>query len=174
MKIEILLFVFLINCGSSNLIQQKKEFLGKNFTDVTELISSEEFERVKEFVLKNGGKMTYRNFDSNNPHYKFSNCDVYFGADVGQKNINNDPKISDFNQLTIADWDSDIRYYELIIVRKGDLKVEKTWIEEGMKEQYVYLVDVYGKKLELMRKSLTNYLMQIKEEITTTNNVYKK
>jgi len=174
MKIEILLFVFLINCGSSNIIQLKKEVMGKNFTDVSDLISLKEFEKTKEFVLKKGDKMTYRNFDNANPHYKFSNCDAYFGSDIGQRNINNSPEISDFNQLTITDWDSDIRYYEFIIVRKGDLKVEKAWVQKGMKEQHVYLVDVYGKGLELMKNNLPNYLNQIKKEITATNNVYKK
>lgn len=173
MKIEILLFVFLINCSSGNIMQQKKEILDENFTDVSDLISPKEFEKIKEFVLKNGGKMTYRNFDSNNPYYKFSNCDVFFGADIGQRNIKNDPEISDFNQLTIADWNSNIRYYELIIVRKDDLKAEKAWLQEGMIEQHVYLVDDYGKGLKLMKNNLQSYLTQIKKEVTATNNGYK-
>lgn len=89
-----------------------------DFTNITYLITLEEFEKTKEFILEKGDKMTYRNYDNNNPHYKFSDFDVFLGADIGQRNINNDPKISNFNQLTISDWNSDIRYYELIIVGK--------------------------------------------------------
>lgn len=169
MKFEILLFVILINCSSTNITEQKKEILEKSYTDVSDLISPKEFEKTKDFVLKNGGKRSYRNFDNNNPHYKFLNCDVYLGADIGQRNINNDPEISDFNQLTIADDNAKIRYFELVIVRKGDLTAAKAGLREGMMEQRVYLVDVYGKGLELMKNDLPRYLTQIKKEVTATN-----
>lgn len=168
MKIEILLFVFLINFSSSSIMRQKKEILDKNFVDVSDFISPKEFEKTKEFILKKGRKMTYRNIDSDNPHYKFSNCDVYLGADIS-RNINNNPEVSDFNQLTIVDWDSKIKYYELIIVRKGDLKAEKAWLQKEMIEQHVYLVDIYGKGLDLMKNNLPSYLTQIKKEVTATN-----
>ena len=136
-----------------------------NFTDISDSFSTEEFEKTKEFVLKNGEERTYRNFDNNNPHYQFSNCEVYFGADIGQRNINNDPEISDFNQLTIANRDAHIQYYELIIVRKDDLKVGKSWLKEEMKEHHVYLVDTYGVGLELLINNLPVYLCQIKQEM---------
>lgn len=138
-----------------------------NFINITSLIDTNEFEKIKKFIISNGDRMTYRNFDNNNPHYKFKNCDIFLGSDVGQKNINNDPQFSDFNQLTITDWNSDIRYYELIIVRKGSLKENKAWIREGMEENQVYLVDVYNKGLKLMKNNLRDYLKQIKEEITS-------
>lgn len=166
--------MFLTNCNSANLIEQKKEILNENFTDITNLISLKEFEKIKEFVLKNGGRKSYRNFDSNNPHYRFLNCDVYFGADIGQKNIQNNPELSDFNELTIADWNSTIRYYELIIVRQGDIKAKKAWLQKGMIEQRVYLVDTYGKGLELIKNNLSSYLTQIKKEVTANNKEYKK
>ncbi len=154
---------------------QEKKILNKNFTDVSDLISPKEFEETKEFVLKKGGAMTYRNFDGYNPHYEFSNCDVFFGADIGQGNRYNNPAISDFNELTIADWDSDIiRYYQLVIVRKGDLQAEKAWLREGMIEGKVYLVDNHGRGLELMRSNLPSFLVQIKKELTAHNKVYKK
>ena len=148
-----------------------KSVLNENgdFTKISNLISFEEFEKIKDFTLKNGDKMTFRNFDNNNPHYKFENCDIFFGADIGQRNINNSPETSDFNELTITDWDSEIIYYKLIIVRKGDLKSGKHLVRKGMKEKQVYLLDTYGKGLELLKSNLPNYLKQIKEKITTTN-----
>ncbi|WP_157814136.1 hypothetical protein [Olleya sp. Bg11-27] len=80
-----------------------------NFTNVSDVISFEEFEQIKAFILKNGDKMIFRNFDNNNPHYKYVNCDVFLGADIGQRNINNDPDISDFNQLTIKNRKANIK-----------------------------------------------------------------
>ena len=137
-----------------------------NYTNITSLINYDEFEQIKEFVLKKGDNKIYRNFDSNNPHYRFEDFDVFFGADIGQKNINNDPEISNFNQLTIKDDKSDtIQYYELIIVRKGDLKENKAWIITGMEEGQIYLVDSYNKGLIAMKNNLPNYLKQIKKEV---------
>ena len=147
------------NVSDKNLKQQM------NFKNVTNQIDTNEFEKIKKFILKNGDRKTYRNFDGKNPHYKFENCDIFLGSDIGQKNIYNDPEISDFNQLTITDQNSDIRYYELIIVRKGSLTQNKAWIRKGMEENQVYLVDNYDIGLELMAKNLTDYLKRIREEI---------
>ncbi len=43
-----------------------------------------------------------------------------------------------------------------------------------MNEEQVYLVDVYGKGLELMEKKLSNYLKKIKTEITAANKLCTK
>ncbi|MDD7887663.1 hypothetical protein [Flavivirga sp. 57AJ16] len=145
-----------------------------NFKNVTSQIDTNEFEEIKNFILNNGDKMTYRNIDSNNPHYKFENCDAFLNSDIGQKNINNDQKISDFNELTIRDWNSDIKYYHLIIIRKGSLKEHKSWVKKGMEEDQIYLVDVYDEGLQLMKNNLTDYLKQIKKEITAINTLSKK
>lgn len=136
-----------------------------DFEDISDLISMMEFEQIKNFVLKNGNRQFYRNIDSNNPHYKFEDFDVFLAADIGQKNINNDPDISDFNDLTIRTMNFSIRYYKLIIVREGDLKNNKAWILDGMKENKVYLVSTYNKEMEVMKKNLPKYLAQIKSKI---------
>lgn len=168
--ISFTLSIILLNCSSTKNIIDKNLDEQMNFTNITNQIDANEFEKIKKFILNNGDKMTYRNFDNNNPHYKFENCDIFLGSDIGQKNINNDPQISDFNQLTIADWNSDIKYYELIIVRKGSLKENKAWIKKGMEDNQVYLLDNYDKGLKLMKKQLQDYLKQINKEITATNN----
>lgn len=137
----------------------------KNFVDLTNQLSLNQFEQIKDFVLKQGDRKTYRNFDNHNPHYRFTNFDIYFGADVGQKNSNNDPSLSDFNQLKISDTSAPIRYYELIIVRKGDLTLQKSWLKNGMQECNVYLVDVYAAGLEKLMNNLPNYLEEIMLEV---------
>lgn len=137
----------------------------RDFEDISDLISMMEFEQIKNFVLKNGNRQFYRNIDSNNPHYKFEGFDVFLGADIGSRNINNDPDISDFNDLTIMTMNSSVIYYNLIIVREGDLKNNKAWILDGMKENKVYLVSTYNKEMEVMKKNLPKYLAQIKSKI---------
>lgn len=138
-----------------------------DFKKITHLITYNEFEAIKEFILKNGNRVLFRNYDNNNPHYKLKNCDLFLGADIGQKNINNNPNISDFNELIIADRSSNaaIQYYKIIIVRKGDLKKEKTHLVKAMKEEQVYLIDTSKKGLLLMEEKLPIYLKEIQKEV---------
>ncbi|OXB02452.1 hypothetical protein [Flavobacterium pectinovorum] len=111
------------------------------FVNITNQFSVEDFEKVKSFILKEGNRKTYRNFDNNNPYYDFKKFATYLASDIGQQNINNDPKVSDFNRLTLKDED---QYYEIIIVRNGDIKAKKKGIVNGMLENEVYLTD-YGR-----------------------------
>ena len=111
------------------------------FLTITNQFSVEDFEQVKNFILKEGNQKTYRNFDNNNPYYDFKKFAAYLASDIGQQNINNDPKLSDFNTLTLKDDD---QYYEIIIVRTEDIKAKKKGIVNGMKENEVYLTD-YGR-----------------------------
>ncbi|WP_282132485.1 hypothetical protein [Cellulophaga baltica] len=161
--------VMVFACKSVKSSSKNNENLSMNFTAISTIVPPIKFEKIQRFILKNGDRRTYRNFDNHNPHYKFSNCEVFLGADIGQRNGTNDPAISNFNQLTITDYDATLRYYELIIVRKGDLEAEKAWIREGMEEEQVYLVDVYGKGLALLKNNLPIYLEQIEKELKAVN-----
>ncbi|SHM33707.1 hypothetical protein SAMN05444387_2238 [Flavobacterium pectinovorum] len=125
-----------------NLSAQKMTSKTQNqFVNITNQFSVEDFEKVKSFILKEGNRKTYRNFDNNNPYYDFKKFATYLASDIGQQNINNDPKVSDFNRLTLKDED---QYYEIIIVRNGDIKAKKKGIVNGMLENEVYLTD-YGR-----------------------------
>lgn len=161
--------VMVFACKSRISSSKNNENLSMSFTPISTIVPPIKFEKIQRFILKNGDRRTYRNFDNHNPHYKFSNCEVFLGADIGQRNGTNDPAISNFNQLTITDYDATLRYYELIIVRKGDLEAEKAWIREGMEEEQVYLVDVYGKGLALLKNNLPIYLEQIEKELKAVN-----
>jgi len=115
-----------------------------NFIEITDILSAQEFEKIKTFILKKGDGRTYRNMDNYNPHYHFDDFHVYLNSEIGSKNINNDPKISDFNEITIHDWNEaafGIQYYTIKIVRKGDAKNTLIYVEDGMKENRVYLLN---------------------------------
>jgi len=139
------------------------------FAEITDFLSVKEFEKIKNFILKKGDGRTYRNMDNYNPHYHFDDFHVYLNSAIGQKNINNDPKISDFNEITIHDWDDgafNIQYYTIKIVRRGDIKNEQIYVEEGMKEKSVYLLNSYEKDLNLMLKNLKeHYLVKLRGQI---------
>lgn len=154
-----------VGCNPSKTMSTENPPIKKNFVNITTLVNEQEFEDIKHFILQYGDQRTYRNIDNNNPHYQFGAFDAYLASDIGQRNINNDPTRSNFNQLTLADYEASIRYYELVLVRKGDLKAQKFWLREGMEERRVYLVDVYGRGLELMERQLLQYLQTIRQEM---------
>lgn len=124
------------------------------FVKITNQFSVEDFEKVKSSILKEGNRKTYRNFDNNNPYYDFKKFAAYLASDIGQQNINNDPKVSDFNTLTLKDED---QYYEIIIVRNGDIKAKKKGIVNGMLENEVYLTDYSQNDLHIIPSELIIY-----------------
>lgn len=130
-------FYFFILISFSNLSAQKMNSkVHIHFQKITNQFSVEDFEKIKSFILKEGNQMTYRNYDNQNPYYNFKEFEVYLASDIGQQNINNDPKLSDFNTLTLKDNN---QYFEIIIVRFGDIKANKKGIVNGMQENEVYL-----------------------------------
>ena len=143
----------------------KDENFAIPFDDITDHLPLHIFEEVKTFILKNGNQQTFRSFDNNNPHYTFEKLDVFLGANLGQGNINNDPAISDFNQLTIADNNNSIQYCLIIAVRKDDLKEKKCWVYPGMEEEKVYLINPYRENTEALRESCVQRVQIIKEKI---------
>lgn len=149
------LLVFVVLISFSNLSAQKMTSKTQNqFVKITNQFSVEDFEKVKSFILKEGNRKTYRNFDNNNPYYDFKKFAAYLASDIGQQNINNDPKVSDFNTLTLKDDD---RYYEIIVVRTGDVKVKKKGIVNGMQENEVYLTDYSQNDLYVIQSQLITY-----------------
>jgi hypothetical protein len=97
------------------------------------------FEKIKNFVLEKGDTKTYRSFDSNNPHFVMDDYDVYLGSDIGQRNMDNDPKKSDFNELVVQSKTNKAAKLTFIAVQKGDLLSNKNWISKSMKEGYIYV-----------------------------------
>lgn len=133
---------------------------------ITTILSIETFDAIKDFVLKNGDTKTYRNFDNNNPHFSFPTCNVYFGSDIGQQNINNDPTLSDFNELTIVSTGFPILYYKIVAVKTNAFNDKKANVRPGMKEQDVYLIkgsSIENMNTETLKTSITTYLTAIRE-----------
>ncbi|MFB9076370.1 hypothetical protein ACFFLS_19130 [Flavobacterium procerum] len=133
-----------------------------NFLKITNQFSAQDFEKLKIFILKKGNRKTFRNFDNNNPYYDFGTFEAYLGADVGQQNIYNDEKLSDFNEMTLRDENL---YYKIVIVRKGDIQSSKKGILDGMTENEVFYTGVYQEDLSHIPALLLEYLERLKTEI---------
>ena len=67
-------------------------------------LSADAFDRIKRYILALGGRQTYCNMYNNNPHHRFGTFDAYLTPDVGQRNINCDPALSDFDEIVVQDW----------------------------------------------------------------------
>lgn len=154
MSIKHLLLSFILITFSNLSAQKMNSKTYIHFLKITNQLSVQDFEQIKNFILKEGNQKTYRNFDNNNPYYDFNKFVVYLSSDIGQQNINNDPKVSDFNILTLKDED---QYYEIIVVRTGDIKAKKKGIASGMLENEVYLTDYGRNDLDIIPNQLIVY-----------------
>ncbi len=159
LKISRLIILLAILCFSKS-ISQTMNVIPSNFIKITNAFSVADFEKVKGFILKKGNRKTYRNFDNQNPYYNFESFETYLGADIGQQNINNDPNLSDFNELTLNDQNN---YYKIIIVRKGDIHASKRNVLKGMHENEVYYVDPYQEKINQIPNLLSQYLKHLQK-----------
>lgn len=151
---KLVIFVFVL-ISSVKTTCQTMNSAETNFKKITNQFSVTNFEKVKNFILENGKTTTYRNYDNNNPYYDFGRFQVYLSADIGQKNINNDPKLSDFNEMTLKDEDL---YYKILIVRKGDIRALKTGVLDAMEENEVYYIDSYSIGVDEKSDLLSDYL----------------
>lgn len=136
------------------------------YQDVTYIISVQNFESIKDFILVNGDKQTYCNMYNNNPHYSYGYFNSYLNPEIGQANINCDPEISDFNEIVIRDQNSDPQYYYLHIVRLGDLENEQiNTIYKEMKEEKVYLLNHYENDISIMEDNVKGYIDIMKGKV---------
>lgn len=173
MKFSYYLFLILAICACTNTKDGViEEVTNNNYVDITEDFSLEDFEIANTYILNNGDRQTYRAFDNNNPHYSFDGFEAYLNAEIGQKNINNDSTISDFNEITIKDKNANPQYYTIHVVRVGDTAKKDITIQEGMREGRVYLLNPYEEDIEVMKNNLKAYIQIIKSAKEFTTNKY--
>src|SRR5689334_11326378 len=76
--------------------------------------TKESFQKIKSFILQCGDRQTYCNMYNDNPHYQFSQFEVFLHPDVGQRNIGCEPSLSDFNKLVIRDFREGTQYFDVL------------------------------------------------------------
>jgi hypothetical protein len=78
-------------------------------------ITVNNFQIIKNFILKKGNRFTYCSKYNKNPYYRFKALDVFLNPEPGgpynhpQWNLNCDPALSDFDEILIRD--SEMNYY---------------------------------------------------------------
>jgi hypothetical protein len=118
------LLAFLMLCGYSCTDEGNSS---TGYRDLSQTLSVREFENIKSFILDNGDRQTYCNMYSDNPHYSFERFEAWLNPETGQRNINCDPEISDFNEIVLRDQDPEPQYFYILIIRRGDLEDEDIW-----------------------------------------------
>ena len=141
--------------------------LSEDCRDITESLSLEEFELVKDFILDQGDREIYCSMYNGNPHYAFEGFDTYLNPETGQQNINCDPAVSDFNELVILKQETPYVYHYLLAIRKGDLANEEIAFDflDGMKEKRVYLLRYHTYDLDEMEEGVIGFIAEIKNEL---------
>ena len=147
------IFLILISCS-----KKEDEPTSNDFRDITELLSTDEFELLKSFIINNGDREVYCNMYNNNPHYSFDGFEAYLNPETGQANINCDTELSDFNELVVRDQDSYPKYFYILIVRQGDLNDNQiVGTISDMKEKKIYLLKNDDYDLDDMKNKIVTY-----------------
>lgn len=137
-----------------------------DFLDITHMLSYNDFEKIKTFILSNGDRETFSNMYNDNPHYSFTGFETYLNPETGQLNINCNPDLSDFNEIVIRDQSSDPQYFHLLIVRNSDLKNQQISRKlTGLIEGKVFLLKYYDYDLETMAEKVKLYIVDMKNKV---------
>lgn len=95
-----------------------------------------EFRALRRFILARGDRMTYCNMYNCNPHFAFEGFEAFLNPDVGQRNINCDPKLSGFDELVIYDWNSEPQYFRV------KLRGEALICDDGVESYFARMLKV--------------------------------
>ncbi|KPM32521.1 Hypothetical protein I595_939 [Croceitalea dokdonensis DOKDO 023] len=130
-----------------------KALENEKFIDVSAEFSKKDFEKVRKFVFKNGDRRTFRNMDNGNPHYRFSDFDLYLGAS-GQLNLLETKKIArtNYNELVIHDK----QYYTLYFITGEQMGKNRT----NLKKDRVY----WHNTTYAHKEALKAYLQKLKDQ----------
>ncbi len=67
------------------------------------LLTATNFAVIRQFILRDGDRQTYCNMYNHNPHLAGLGFDVFLDPADGQKNINCDPELGEFDTIVISD-----------------------------------------------------------------------
>ena len=111
--------------------------------DISDIVSKQTFEEIVQYILSNGDRMTYCNMYNNSPHYGLERIDIYLNP-ISQF-INMEAlswSVSDYETITIKDWDSRHTYYDIRLVEErvyiyNPHEVEPAGYENDILKEYV-------------------------------------
>lgn len=137
----IVVFGVFFSCGHSKTAIQSPMIPKEK--DISNQFSAKEFKQLRTFVFNNGNRLTFRNFDNNNPHCKRDGIDLFFGT--FQQHFGKNPMEEDYTELIIRVKEEKINYITL-----------------KLDDDKVYLVDVYRKGFQELETVLKKHLNSLK------------
>lgn len=132
-----------------------------NCLNITAFLSPGQFESITRFILENGDRKTYRNMDSNNPHYRLKSFDLYLNPEDTRR-AETANALPYFNEIVIYDPSHDIQYFIIRIVRNGNTGGSETDMFPACEPGHTYLLNPYDEDIVKMKEALLNrYLVEI-------------
>jgi hypothetical protein len=89
--------------------------------DINNIINKNDFEKIVQFILNNGDRLTYCQMYNNNPHYSLEDFHIYLNPISQWINTGEDYlsySVSDYDNITIQDWNSPHRYYKITLLNE--------------------------------------------------------
>lgn len=125
--------------------------------DISNILSYNQFQAIKQFVLNKGKTQTYCNMYNDNPYYEFVNeVYIYLNPRVQLPRREEASKPDLYNSLTMVLWDS-----------REDYPFRYTHLREDVSTEKIYLESDYDtdETMSLKKKILPQYIDRILEQI---------
>ena len=89
--------------GINSLLEDWKALEAEKYVDVSDIFSKKDFKKLRKFIFKKGDRQSFRNYDTNNPHYSFDDFDVYLATGDQRSVFEKDElRPKDYTELVIG------------------------------------------------------------------------
>ena len=125
--------------------------------DITRLLSFEQFERIKKFVLEQGQTMTYCSMYNNNPYYKFGSIELFLNPIMQFPNSSSISDPDTYNVIMLRMWNPPQDYQFLYTDIIADKNTKKVYLSPDGREA--------EESMQLRYRTIGKYLKEIISEI---------
>ncbi len=152
-KYFIIIFLFL-----SLIVNAQK--MGKvDSIDISYILSCEDFQEIKQFVLDKGQTRTYCNMYNNNPYYEFNDrVELYLNSVVQFPKKEDVKKPDTYDTIVILIWNVERNY-----------PFRYTHMKEDASTKKIYLIPSdlgdTSKSIEARRNGMKRYITNIQKEV---------
>ena len=124
--------------------------------DDEKVVTRDNLQKIKQFILQNGRRETYCNKFNNNPAYHTKEFQLYLDPDAGQLNGNCDPAKSDFNTLTIRSTNGGKNQYRKVeFIDQHSIHVVASWPTDDL---------TVGQLRKFVEEALTQILAEMDQK----------
>lgn len=154
-------YLLILICLLFSLMMNAQEPKNVKPMDISNILSYDDFQKIKQFVLDKGQVQTYCNMYNDNPFYQFDDgIELYLNPIVQFYTGGEHPDLEAYNTMTIRIWDE-----------KKDYPFMYTNIGEGKDTKKMFLNPYYDteKTMEQRRLKIGKYIVAILDQINKRN-----